>query len=181
MDDTPSPFDEIQHPKQRAFLAALVEAGGNITRACEIVGINRATVYSEQWQGDAVYAAALARAKRMAAEALESEAIRRAYEGVERDTGWYQGKPGGVVREYSDTLAIFLLKGLMPEKYSEKVEVRGAFAGIDLARLPDEALSRIAAGEHPNSVLASLVQDARAELPPADPSDNVPDDSPHQS
>jgi hypothetical protein len=47
---------------------------------------------------------------------LEDEAVRRAYEGVERPV-FQGGKQVGVVREYSDTLLIFLLKALRPEKY----------------------------------------------------------------
>jgi len=34
---------------------------------------------------------------------------------------YYQGKPCGVVTEYSDTLLIFLMKGAMPEKYKDRV------------------------------------------------------------
>ena len=60
---------------------------------------------------------------------------------------------------YSDTLLIFLLKGAFPEKYSEKHELKGAFSHLDLEKLPDAALARIAAGEHPMSVLASLARD----------------------
>ena len=52
----------------------------------------------------------------MAADILEDEVDRRAVEGVEKPVGWHKGKPGGYVREYSDTLLIFLLKGDRPEK-----------------------------------------------------------------
>ncbi len=61
--------------------------------------------------------------------------------------GWYKGKPGGTVREYSDILLIFLLKALRPERYRERAEVRGSLASIDLNRCTDEQLTRIAAGE----------------------------------
>ena len=37
-----------------------------------------------------------------------------------RPAGWYKGKAGGTVREYSDLLLIFLLKGMRPEKYRER-------------------------------------------------------------
>ncbi len=101
----------------------------------------------------------LKQAEECAADLLESEAFRRALHGVEKPTGWYKGKAGGTVREYSDILAIFLLKGLRPDVYQERVgmEVRGALAHIDLSQLPDHLLARIAAGEHPLSVLASAV------------------------
>ena len=151
-----SPFNSIRHPKKRAYLTALVESGGNVTRACQLAEIDRSTPYTRQWRDDKEYRVALTVAKTMGADQLESEAIRRAYEGIEHPVGWYRGKAGGVVREYSDTLLIFLLKGAMPEKYADLMELKGQFAHIDFTKLPDEALSRIAGGEHPTSVLASM-------------------------
>ena len=97
---TASPFNSIRQPKKRAFLAALVESGGNVTRACQLATIDRSTPYTRQWQEDAGFQAALETAKRMAGDALEVEAIRRAYEGVETPVGWYKGKPGAFIRQY---------------------------------------------------------------------------------
>jgi len=68
--------------------------------------------------------------------------------------GGYKGQAGGTVKRYSDTLLIFLLKGLKPEVYRERLEVRGTLGQIDFGRMTDEQLSRIAGGEHPWSVLA---------------------------
>ena len=58
---------------------------------------------------------------------LEPEAIRRTVEGVEKPV-YHQGRQVGTVREYSDTLLIFLLKGWKSERYTERREVfhRGA-------------------------------------------------------
>ena len=167
---TPSPFSGIRQPKKRAFLAALVESGGNITRACQLAGIDRSTPYTRQWQEDAGFQVALETAKVMAGDALESEARRRAYQGVETPVGWYKGQPGAFVRKYSDVLLIFLLKRTMPEKYGDKVEFRGLLGKVDLASLPDEPLSRIAAGEDPYAVLAGMAHDAisRGLLAPRD-------------
>ncbi len=61
------------------------------------------------------------------------------------------------MREYSDILAIFLLKGLRPETYKDRIEFKGGLAHIDLSQLPDHLLQRIASGEHPLAVLASAV------------------------
>ena len=52
---------------------------------------------------------------------LELEARRRAVEGTERPV-FYQGGEVGYVREYSDTLLIFLLKAHRPNKFRERVE-----------------------------------------------------------
>lgn len=57
----------------------------------------------------------------VATDALEAEARRRAIQGVSEPVGWYQGKPGGKVRRYSDTLLIFLLKAHRPEKFRETI------------------------------------------------------------
>ena len=162
-----SPFRQIRHRKKRRFLNALVRTGGNVTRAAELAGVDRSTPYTSQWRNDPVFAEALKQAREMAADTLEAEAIRRAFEGTLEPVGWYKGTPGGYVRRYSDTLLIFALKGAFPEKYSEKHEVKGAFAHIDWDNLPDEALSRISNGEHPNSVLASIAAryDPRKQLP----------------
>jgi len=151
-----SPFRHIRQRKKRRFLDALVLAGGNVTRAAELAGVDRSTVYTSQWSGDPVFAEALEQARELAADALQGEAVRRAFEGILEPVGWYKGQPGGYVRRYSDTLLIFLLKGAFPHRYSDKQEVKGQFAHIDFTKLPDEALSRIAGGEHPTSVLASM-------------------------
>lgn len=121
----PSPFDFVRHPKRRAYLAALVETGGNVKRAAEIAGVNRTTPYTDQWREDPEFAAALPIAKRLGADALEAEAIRRARDGVEEPVGWYKGQPGGYVTRYSDTLLIFLLKGAKPSKYQDRMELSG--------------------------------------------------------
>lgn len=91
-----------------------------MTRACEMAEIDRSTPYTEPWLQDEEFQESLSMAKAMAADHLEAEAIRRAYDGVEEPVGWYQGSPGGTVTKYSDTLMIFLLKGAKPDKYVER-------------------------------------------------------------
>jgi hypothetical protein len=58
-----------------------------------------------------------------AADLLEDEAFRRAHQGIDKPV--FQGKElVGVIREYSDTLLIFLLKGCRPDKYRDRVDTR---------------------------------------------------------
>ena len=114
------------------------------------------TVYD--WRQDEVFRAELAIAREMATDVLEGEAFKRATFGVRKPAGWYKGKPGGYVREYSDILAIFLLKGLRPDVYRDRVEMRGALAHIDISYLPDHLLQRVADGEPIMSVLASAAE-----------------------
>ena len=114
--------------KENEFLAALA-ATCNVTRACEAAGLGRRTAY--EWrESDPEFAARWENARRIGAEALEDECMRRATEGVEEPV-FFQGVECGTVRRYSDTLAIFLLKGAMPEKYREKasMELTGANGG----------------------------------------------------
>ncbi|MDI6872472.1 MAG: terminase [Bacillota bacterium] len=105
--------------KKEAFLRALARLG-NVSDACRKARVPRRTVYN--WKtDDAEFAQAWAEAEETAADALEREARRRAVKGVLKPV--YQGgKLAGHVREYSDTLLIFLLKGARPEKYAERVK-----------------------------------------------------------
>ena len=144
--------------KKKAFLAAFRQTG-NVRLACEAAQVGRSTHY--RWlEADAAYEEAFELAKEDAADILEAEATRRAVEGVKKPTGWYKGKAGGYVREFSDTLLIFLLKGLRPKVYRERVEVRGLLGKLNLNLLPNHLIARIAAGEHIEAVLASGASDA---------------------
>ena len=110
---------KILQPNKRAFLAAIAETG-NITGASKITSIARVTHY-DWMQTDMDYAAAFKVAMETAAENLELEARRRATKGTARPV-FYKGEECGTVQEYSDTLLIFLLKGAMPDKYSERYQ-----------------------------------------------------------
>ncbi len=150
-------FPTICHPKKRAYLIAFAETGNKV-QAAKAAGVSHATVYSSPWKQDQAFQAGLKVAGEMATDVLEGEAFTRATFGVRKPAGWYKGRPGGYVREYSDILAIFLLKGLRPEKYRDRVEMRGALAHIDISQLPDHLLQRVADGEHIMSVLACAVE-----------------------
>lgn len=107
---------------------------GNVSAACETVGVPRRTLY--RWrEGDAAFAAAFAEAEVEATECLEEEARRRAVEGVTNEKGiFHHGKLIGthVETNYSDTLLIFLLKARAPEKYRERVDVKhGGSIGVE--------------------------------------------------
>lgn len=110
-------FTKVRHPKKRAFLAAFAECG-NVTRACELSGVPRCDHY--RWKRtDLKYAEFFSQAEEQAGDRLEAEARRRAVKGVNEPV-FYQGAQCGVVRKYSDTLLIFLLKGARPEKYKDR-------------------------------------------------------------
>ena len=107
--------------KQSAFFAAVVATGGNVTRACKAVELDRSTPY--RWaEEDPEFAEMFARAKQLGAEVLEDAVRGRAFDGVTEPI-YYLGSKVGTIQKYSDTLAIFLLKGAMPEKYRERADV----------------------------------------------------------
>lgn len=108
---------------KKLFLADLAKTG-NITQSAESVGISRRLHYTwlEEDDDEGTYRAAYDRAIQAAADVLEAEAWRRGVDGVEEPVGWYRGEPGGKIRRYSDTLLIFLLKGIRPEKFRERFD-----------------------------------------------------------
>lgn len=147
------------NPDHRAaFLAALAECG-NARDAARQVGLSRSTVY--QWRDtDAVFADAWAKAQRIGVEALEDEARRRAYSGVEEPV--YQGgKLVGHVRKYSDTLLIFLLKGAKPETYRDNARIE--HTGKDGGPIRTEAVADMEAARR---IAFLLAQAAQGVLPP---------------
>ena len=107
-------------PKKRAFLAAYRQTG-NVTRASEFAKCHRAS--HDRWLEDHhEYAAAFNDAKDEAVDRLESEARRRAVDGVEEKI-YHKGEVVGTKLNYSDTLLIFLLKGALPHKYRDRVDM----------------------------------------------------------
>lgn len=118
--------------KLDAFLDEL--AAGNATKhACEAADIGRTTVY-ELRAADSDFAARWKAAEDEGVEVLEQEARRRAVDGVERPVTIAGERE--LVREYSDTLLIFLLKAKRPGIYREhfKHEHSGPDGGpIELA------------------------------------------------
>ncbi len=115
-----------QRDWQTIFINTLRQ-NGNIRASCEKAKINRATAYRERRSNkefDELWGAAL----EDAGDTLEAEAWRRAVKGVLKPV-FYQGEETGEVREYSDTLLIFLLKGAKPEKYKDRGEISGPGGG----------------------------------------------------
>ena len=105
--------------RQTEFLQHL-ENTGNVSAAAKKAKIGRRTVYD--WlDDDKAFKKLYEISAKIGIELLEDEVVRRAHEGVLKPI--YQGgKLVGKVREYSDTLLIFLLKGKKPEVYKERVD-----------------------------------------------------------
>lgn len=102
--------------KKDEFLRAYAGTG-NVTAAVRVVGISRKTPYL-WFKKDEAFREDFRFARREAIDSLESEARRRAVEGVEEQHFDKDGNLAFTVRKYSDTLLIFLLKGANPKKYN---------------------------------------------------------------
>jgi hypothetical protein len=145
----------IAPAKKKKFLDELAKTG-NITKSCKAASVDRKTIYRHR-KDDDEFKSLFEDALDQAADALEGEARRRAFQGVKKPV--YQGgKRIGYVQEYSDTLLIFLLKGAKPGKYRERFETNQTnfdFNNADLSLLNDYEIERIIAGDDPRSVFAA--------------------------
>lgn len=99
------------------FLEQL-STNGNVTVSAEACNLARRTLYDLR-STDPEFAAAWDAAMEQAADHLEAEARRRAVDGWDEPV-FYQGEQAGLVRKFSDTLLIFLLKGARPEKFRDR-------------------------------------------------------------
>jgi len=119
------------HNWKHTFLKHL-RLTGLVLESAQVAQVSRATVYrardTRNRSGpDLLNAQTFARqwddALEKAAEAIESEARRRAMEGIERQRHVFrngQEVTTEVVRVYSDQLLVFLLKALRPERFGDK-------------------------------------------------------------
>lgn len=125
----------------RAFLAAYAQTA-NITKAAAAAKIDRAMHY--RWLDSfPKYQKAFFEAERQAGDFIESEAVRRATEGV-LELVFYQGEPCGTVRRYSDGVMMTLLRGFKPQKYSNKTEISGPDGGpIEIVQRLNAARARM--------------------------------------
>lgn len=158
--------------RHRAFLKAFARCA-SITKAAKAAGVDRGQHY--EWLKDREgYADAFAEAMSQAAQVMEDEAVRRAYEGIFEpnvfqgqfvypekivvnpktgETVVVRGKKPLGIKKYSDSLLQFLLKGLRPERYRDRVsaEVTGKDGGPisleqkRLTALTDDELNQLIA------------------------------------
>lgn len=132
------------HPKKRAVLKAYARVG-TITQACAAAKVTPRT-HRDWMKADADYAEAFGEAREAAADSLEREAIHRARDGW-REPVYQGGKLVGHILKKSDTLLIFMLKAVRPEKFRERQEISGPNGGpietsmVDLSKLTPEQLA----------------------------------------
>ena len=105
--------------KKNVFLSILRECG-NVSHAAMNIGMARGYMY-EVRAGDPDFAAAWDEAVESSLDDIEQALRKRAVEGVDRPV-FYQGEVCGHVKEFSDTAAIFLLKGRRPDVFRDRSE-----------------------------------------------------------
>jgi len=105
--------------KKREFLKLLSETG-NISLCAKLCNISHTTLYLQKNQNPD-FNKSWEESIQFSSDQLESEARRRAYKGF-LEPIWYEGQKVGIKRKFSDTLLIFLLKGLKPNKFRERTQ-----------------------------------------------------------
>lgn len=143
----------------RVFLKSYAQTA-SITKAAEAAKIDRALHY--RWlETFPKYQKAFLEAERQAGDFIESEAVRRATEGVV-EAVYYQGRPVGAVKRYSDGVMMTLLRGFKPQKYSNKTELSGPDGGpIEIVQRLNAARARMNAEnlEAAQKALAAIAKD----------------------
>lgn len=98
-----------------------------MTHACRAARISRTTIY--EWRdADENFAKQWDAALELGISGLEDEAVRRAFHGVLKPV-YQKARRCGSIREYSDTLLVFLLKAHRPKKFRENVKIDGTLSG----------------------------------------------------
>jgi hypothetical protein len=117
---------DVTPRKIDVFINMLAKCGV-VSKACKAAGISRMTAYRYR-ENDPVFKDQWDEAIDIAVENMEAEAQRRAVEGVLKPV-YQKGTKVGTVREYSDTLLIFLLKAHKPKKYRDNATIEHTGAG----------------------------------------------------
>lgn len=103
---------------EEVFFDALSSLG-NVRAACARAGVGKSAVYGRRSE-DPEFEARWREALDDAGDVVEQEIFRRGVTGYDKPV-FHKGVRVATVREYSDTLLIFLAKGLRPEKYRDAV------------------------------------------------------------
>ncbi|HQU34802.1 MAG TPA: hypothetical protein PLB88_10830 [Thermoanaerobaculaceae bacterium] len=153
---------------QAAFLTALGKSG-NVAVSCKKAKVNRDTAYAHR-NRSAPFRAEWDEALETAIDGWEDEARRRAVTGCLKPV-FQGGVQVGKVREFSDTLLMFLLRGKRPEIYAGLNEKK-------LAELLTEKFAPYVVSAHvvtpvsspaPAAITGPVASNPRGEPPPAAP------------
>lgn len=140
-------------PKIKAAILEALSSSARIDEVCATFNVSRQTLYAVR-DMDKEFDADWKKAVDLGSDALEDEAVRRAKDGYLKPV-FQGGIEVGHVREYSDSLMMFLLKGRRPEKFRERVSnehsgpnggpiaTASAIIPRDLTGLSDDELTKL--------------------------------------
>lgn len=142
-------------PEKRAEFLDSLRKVPNVSRAAKHIGVSRRRAY-QVYETEPEFAAAWDEALTEGVEWMEAEAHRRAFEGTDKPVT-FQGAITDTYKEFSDTLAIFLLKAHKPDKYRDnaKLELSGH---LSTSQMTDDQI---------DAEIAALLASGRVQLPGA--------------
>ena len=103
------------------FIKKLKATNGNVSKACRAAGVGRSTAYDHK-KADPDFSRLWDDTIDEIVDSMEEEVFRRAVKGTLKPV-FYKGEKVGQIREFSDTLLIFHLKALRPEKFRERFDI----------------------------------------------------------
>lgn len=112
---------DLTATEKAKFINKLKLTHGNVSRACKSVGISRNAAY-EHKKTDENFSKLWDETLDAVCDEMEAEAYRRAVKGTLKPV-FYQGEEVGKIREFSDSLLQFILKGNRPEKFRERFDI----------------------------------------------------------
>ena len=115
-------FADVTNRHQRAFLAGFA-VGKGIKAAQRLSGVHWRSHY--RWLAEDVrYCECFELVRAVLADEAEEEAYRRAFLGYDTPVS-HRGEIQSWYKSYSDALAMFLLRGMKPERYGRHAEELG--------------------------------------------------------
>lgn len=114
----------------------------NVTQVCAEMNVSRMMIYAMKAQ-DPVFRQRLYDAQTIGIDSWEDAAATRAFNGVDRKV-FHQGIQIDTVKDYSDSIAITMLRGAKPERYATRTDnttVVGGSIGVNLETLSDDELN----------------------------------------
>jgi len=124
----------IAERKRQVFLSLLAKTG-KVFDSAIACGFTDTTTLNKYRKENEDFSEAWSLAVESAANVLEQEAIRRAIEGVEEEV-YHKGKVVGHKTKHSDSLLMFVLRGLKPDTYRENVRGGDVNVNFGIAVLP---------------------------------------------
>lgn len=109
------------------FLKKLRSFKGNISKAARSLKLSRQVFY-EHKKSDEAFSDAWDEIIESLIDDAEGELYRRAVKGTLKPV-YYKGQKVGKIREFSDTLLMFWLKGKKPEVYRERFDIDTTLKG----------------------------------------------------